>query len=60
MKVELQMPLGKALLKGRLWRGESEVSPEGEEDEASQQPTLHHQLRSAAKVSKGSSGCIYL
>lgn len=39
MKVELEGSLRKAPLKGCLWMGESEVSPEGGQDEANQQLT---------------------
>ena len=39
MKVELEGSIKKALLKGCLWMGESEGSPEGGQDEASEQPT---------------------
>jgi len=39
MKVKLQRLLKKALLKECLWMDESEGSPEGGQDEDSQQPT---------------------
>lgn len=38
MKVELEGSAKRALLKGCLWMGESEGSPEGGQDEGSQQP----------------------
>lgn len=50
MKVELESPLKKALLKGCLWMGENEGSPEGGQDEASQQPTLPERLCFIAKI----------
>lgn len=50
MKVELESPLKKALLKGCLWMGENEGSPDGGQDEASQQPTLPQRLCSTAKA----------
>lgn len=50
MKVELEGPLRKALLKGCLWMGESDVCSEGGQDEASQQPILQQQRCSVAKT----------
>jgi len=50
MKVELESPLKRALLKGCLWMGENEGSPDGGQDEASQQPTLPQRLCSTAKT----------
>jgi len=43
MKAELLGSLGKALLKGCLWMGESDGIPEGGQDEVSQQLRLPHQ-----------------
>jgi hypothetical protein len=50
MKVELESPLKKALLKGCLWMGENEGSPEGGQDEASQQHALSQRRCSTAKA----------
>jgi hypothetical protein len=41
--VELEGTLGKALLKGCLWMGESQENSEGGQDEAGQQPKQKRQ-----------------
>ena len=50
MKVELFGSRKKALLKGCLWMGESEVDSEGGQDEASQQAKLWRQRCSIVKT----------